>query len=424
LSVASGDDGGLSRWNWPLDRQNRSSRHRKTNPQIWRDGQGNEMTPLGAKRKFEMLDGLRGVAAFGVLCIHVPDRTIAALLPSSYLAVDLFFGLSGFVLAHAYLARFGKDLRFKSFVLIRLIRLYPYYFLGTAIGVGYALIYFATHRLGPFDTGTFLLSLVFALAFLPVPKLLSFGHLLPYPFLGVAWSLFWELVANWVWARVRASLRGRILLALLLLGAAALGFTAAWFGSLDAGVLWASFWGGGGRVFFSFLAGTALYRIWNSGRIKVRIPAWAAFLVLLLTFAGAPPASLRAGYDVCVVLFIYPALILASANCMTAGPVRSLNAWLGQVSYGVYAIHAPLVPVFSIIAFRIAKVKLEQSGPLGTVAFAAAILLLVTLLDRFYDIPVRRWLGSKLKGRGALAKGGRGSKNPLVSSSGLEAGAP
>ena len=59
------------------------------------------MTAVAPRRAFQTLDGLRGVGAFLVVIRHVPLFG-AAHVPESFLAVDLFYLVSGFVVAHAY----------------------------------------------------------------------------------------------------------------------------------------------------------------------------------------------------------------------------------------------------------------------------------------------------------------------------------
>ena len=85
------------------------------------------------RRVFGTLDGLRGIAALAVVTRHVPDHTFRELLPGSALAVDLFFVLSGFVLAHSYTERLRDEMGAMEFMRIRIIRLYPLYILGTAL---------------------------------------------------------------------------------------------------------------------------------------------------------------------------------------------------------------------------------------------------------------------------------------------------
>ncbi|KJC50888.1 hypothetical protein UB31_11670 [Bradyrhizobium sp. LTSP849] len=87
------------------------------------------------KEHFLTLDGLRGLAAFGVLLFHrrwlVPG---GHFLDHAYLAVDFFFGLSGFVIAYAYGARLrDRSISFLGFLAVRVIRLYPLLILAGAL---------------------------------------------------------------------------------------------------------------------------------------------------------------------------------------------------------------------------------------------------------------------------------------------------
>ena len=79
---------------------------------------------------FVVLDGMR-VAAMAVVTYHVDlDFGEPRWFPSAYLAVDLFFVLSGFVLAHAYEHRFASGMTTWQFMLLRLIEFYPFYLLA------------------------------------------------------------------------------------------------------------------------------------------------------------------------------------------------------------------------------------------------------------------------------------------------------
>jgi hypothetical protein len=81
------------------------------------------------KEHFEVLDGLRGSAAFLIVIFHPFNysfgwNTALSLVRHAYLAVDFFFGLSGFVVAYAYDDRWTK-MSIPQFFRIRLIRLHP-----------------------------------------------------------------------------------------------------------------------------------------------------------------------------------------------------------------------------------------------------------------------------------------------------------
>jgi peptidoglycan/LPS O-acetylase OafA/YrhL len=93
----------------------------------------------GGKAHFEVLDGLRGSAAFLVVAFHIIGIPLGFnnsknILHHAYLAVDFFFGLSGFVIGYAYDDRWSGMTTFQFFKL-RLIRLQPLVILGATMGL-------------------------------------------------------------------------------------------------------------------------------------------------------------------------------------------------------------------------------------------------------------------------------------------------
>lgn len=61
-----------------------------------------------SKPHYEILDGLRGVAALLVIFYHVFECFDWSPAPHGYLAVDFFFVLSGFVIGYAYDDRWNR----------------------------------------------------------------------------------------------------------------------------------------------------------------------------------------------------------------------------------------------------------------------------------------------------------------------------
>ena len=91
---------------------------------------------MRTRRRYETLDALRGLAALAVVVFHLGQVRLAPdLVPHGYLAVDFFFVLSGFVVAHAYEEALRGSLSFRSFALRRAIRLYPLAILGATAGL-------------------------------------------------------------------------------------------------------------------------------------------------------------------------------------------------------------------------------------------------------------------------------------------------
>ena len=97
------------------------------------------------KPHYELLDGLRGVAALIVVCYHIFEGFSFAeitngagdgmihILNHGYLAVDFFFLLSGFVLSYAYDGR--SEMKKTDFFKRRLIRLHPMLVMGAFVGM-------------------------------------------------------------------------------------------------------------------------------------------------------------------------------------------------------------------------------------------------------------------------------------------------
>src|SRR4051812_30959528 len=98
---------------------------------------------LKTKRHFEILDGLRGIAALAVVIFHFMEWVFSDysknFIGHGFLAVDFFFCLSGFVIGYAYDSRIGK-MGVGAFFKTRLIRLHPLVVLGSVLGlVGFLL---------------------------------------------------------------------------------------------------------------------------------------------------------------------------------------------------------------------------------------------------------------------------------------------
>ena len=89
------------------------------------------------KPHYDILDGLRGVAAITVVWFHLFEAYATSHLDQrinhGYLAVDFFFMLSGFVIGYAYDDRWKKKMSVKDFLKRRLIRLHPMVVMGPKI---------------------------------------------------------------------------------------------------------------------------------------------------------------------------------------------------------------------------------------------------------------------------------------------------
>ena len=130
---------------------------------------------LASKPRYEVLDGLRGVAAIMVIFFHIFEtyarRFGFQVIDHGYLAVDFFFVLSGFVIGYAYDDRWDR-MSTWGFFKRRLVRLHPMLIMGTVVG---ALLYFfgqcPQFGLEGYANGwKFLAAFVLALFMIPVGK--------------------------------------------------------------------------------------------------------------------------------------------------------------------------------------------------------------------------------------------------------------
>ncbi|WP_286772069.1 acyltransferase [Sphingomonas sp. 66-10] len=126
---------------------------------------GAEESAAQRSRSYHVLDILRGIAAMSVVVLHFPHAFAPIAAPGAYLAVDLFFAMSGFVLANAYDARLAGGMKAGAFLRARLIRLFPFYLFALLLST-IELAYFYRHD----ELGTaVVISSAFNVFMLPVP---------------------------------------------------------------------------------------------------------------------------------------------------------------------------------------------------------------------------------------------------------------
>jgi peptidoglycan/LPS O-acetylase OafA/YrhL/ABC-type polysaccharide/polyol phosphate export permease len=324
------------------------------------------------------LDALRGIAALAVLLIHIGflsgERWLA---PFGFLAVDLFFMISGFVIGHAFEPKLACGMSRRRFMALRLVRLYPTLLLGLMLGVA---SYFTAppggYELGWASLGHLLL----------VPDIFSAGL---FPLNGVFWTLFFELAINGVHAIFIRQLTTRRLALLVLLSGIAWALTAIALGDWGAGWNGDTFAGGAARVAWGYGIGLLLYRLWHAGALKppplpFMLPLALAGLLLIAPRFGVP--LLR----VCASAFLLlPLIVLIAAQARAPRSSRAIAEWLGAISYPLYAVHLPLLVVAgTLVHGRLQILQWTASG--------LACLGIATAVAHWYDLPLRRFLRSRI----------------------------
>lgn len=316
---------------------------------------------------FHGLHSLRGLAAVAVLLFHAQAVLGFQLAPSGYLAVDLFFILSGFVIAHSYDPRFEAGLGARTFILARAARFWPLFALGTAFGAAWLVLENIVAPPAALSIPEVIGFSLMALAYVPAP---AAGDLFP---LNVpAWSLFFELIVNAGFALFFALSKTRWLPGVVAVSAAGLALVLA-FDLFDV-QLW-----GGVRAVYGFALGVLLYRSrWS----PARLPAWLVIAAVCATFALPEGKWVEA---VCVFL-LYP-FAIATLAFAEGGTSNRLLAFLGDLSFPLYALHYPILQAALGVSGHLAL----PAWLIGSAALAGCFVT-AWLGEVLVDRPIRRAL--------------------------------
>lgn len=371
------------------------------------------------KPHYELLDGLRGVAAILVLFYHIFEGFsfaeisneagdgIITTLNHGHIAVDFFFILSGFVISYAYDDRW-KKMNTWQFFKRRLIRLHPMLIIGAIIGA----VTFAIASFEKWDGTTSPISLVmvallFSMLMIPAVPGVPYevrGNGEMFPLNGPGWSLFFEYIGNILYALFIRRLSTKLLATL----AAILGVLHAWFfiGNISeydmVGVGWTidevNFWGGLVRMLFPFTIGMLLARTFKPCKIKGAF--WICSIMLIAIFSTpyiAPEndISLNSLYEVVCIAIIFPFIVWLGACGSCEGLTSKINKWLGDISYPLYIVHYPIMYLFYAWLIENEYYTLQDCIGMALLVVVSSIILAFLCL-KLYDEPVRKWLAKKL----------------------------
>lgn len=318
---------------------------------------------MTASRRLSALDGLRGLAALGVVAYHYVDR------PAYYglLGVELFFVISGFVI----LMTLERVKSLTEFVIGRAARLYPAYWLS--IGVAGLFLWVTDQTTGR----TILINATMLQAFLYAPNIVS-----PY------WSLAYELVfyatmavifkisqlqnidaISIAWLTLMILLRGAILLS-----GHGWGFYNDW---MVQSLLMPQF----GHL---FIAGMMLYRI-RTGR-ATKSTCVALILAVFYSLFGRPDWAHISPTLYFLVNAVFITAVWAASSDRASLLATPLLVGVGVCSYSLYLLHVPVKLVLSHLFGQLSG----QPWFVIAVLFPAAIGTAV-VSRRYIEQPVQLW---------------------------------
>lgn len=359
----------------------------------------------GSKSHYEILDGLRGVAALMVVAFHVFEtysggNRFVQIINHGYLAVDFFFLLSGFVVAYAYDDRWTKLTQW-DFYKRRLVRLQPMVIMGSLIGA--ALYYFQACDMFPqiSTMPVWKLLLVMAIGFtlIPLPPSLDIrGWQEMHPLNGPAWSLFFEYIANILYALVIRKFSKKALAVFVFLSACLLihytvmgpkgDVIGGW--SVDLPQLRIGFT----RVLFPFFAGVLLSRMGKLIHIKGAFWICSLLIVILLSvprIGDHETLWMNGLYESFCIIVLFPFIVSVGAGGQLKGNFsRKACTFLGDISYPLYITHYPLIYLYTAWVMN-SKAPMGYGLWIGLLVFISSIVIAYACL-KLYDEPVRNWL--------------------------------
>jgi peptidoglycan/LPS O-acetylase OafA/YrhL len=360
-------------------------------------GNVGRMTTTTRRPALPALTGLRAVAALWVVLFHYRDDLLALVpglapldtfMRAGYLGVDLFFPLSGFLLAYTYADRMGTfSWRASSdFVRNRFARVWPVHLLTLNLDLAVAAL---LGTLGVGADGHRRTAQAYAENVAMVHTWFSDRPSFNAPAWSISSEWFAYLLAPLLFVLV---VRVRRAASALVLAAAAYAAMLAVFATmaLPNGNLEHMFYV---RILGEFIGGMLLCLAWvrggaGLGRLVVVLPVTLAALALL-------PAASNGHYWAAPALGLSVAALAGSAGWLSSALARPGIVAAGEASYALYLTHLLVQPFVHEL-----RERAQGSGWASASVVAGLVAVLVALawsVHRFVERPARRWLQAPVR---------------------------
>lgn len=384
---------------------------------------------LESKPHYEILDGLRGVAALMVVIFHLFESYGGVnTIGHGYMAVDFFFALSGFVIGYAYQDRWDR-MSTWGFIKRRLVRLHPMVILAAFLAM---LFYYFTDGVPAFaivrETAPWVLFGVFVwqCLMIPLPQAWDIrGYAEVSSLGGTFWTLHYEYLANLLYVFFVRKF-SKLGLGIFVFICAVFSFCLA--NEIDILGLWGHRWArysvNSGfsltvsevsvaltRLMYPFFSGLLVSRMGKL--IKVKGGFWWCSILFILVLAMPPVGvndahfdfatrSLTIGpndtmwmnglYESFVILIMFPLIVSMGAGSSVNGKKSyAICKFIGDLSYPLYLTH------FSLVYIQQSWVATHKDSSFAQHAFVFVAVLILSIMMAYaclklYDLPVREWL--------------------------------
>lgn len=349
-------------------------------------------------KRFITLDFYRGVAAIFILMRHTLE--FSGFNPyTSYLAVDLFYLISGFVFVPSTGDKLlsGK-IDAKGAIIGRIIRLYPLYFLSIALA-GFFWIIGARHGVniaGQPYWQAWLMSLTMGPNF--------FAPMYMFQINGPAWYLFVDIVGVIFFAFTYKYLKNWALGLIVLISGVILIWAAFHIdprGGLDLGWVKNNLQYGFCRFAFSFTLGMLLYRILRNGFFEKQynLPWLGIILCALMGYSMCIQKftpTIDALISLFCVIILYPSLLIIGTKVDFGGILAKITDFLSPISYTIYVLQLPFITL-AFFVLKLNHLNVREIAPWGEFVMQIFMISFAVFANKYYDAPVRGFLNKHFK---------------------------
>jgi exopolysaccharide production protein ExoZ len=352
----------------------------------------------GSRIKLDGLEALRGIAALVVVLHHAfgivaqPQNYGITLLDNifgaGHLGVDIFFVLSGFVIAYSNPKGARSAAEITLYALRRFARIYPIYWIACLVFIPLYYL-FSRGEEGDFSAAR----IIYNTLLFP-----SFRN----PIIGVAWTLqyeamFYLLFIPLLWRRkVGVVLWGILSGAILFVSIKGLTFSNPWMAQLFSPYV------------FEFIGGVAVWKLYSvhavSWAVSKSLVIAGAALILLTVFLeqkfGRTASPWHLMYAAAAMPVVYGSVCLSALNGVASpNAFEKLLGFLGRYSYSIYLFHYPIEQIAARLALKITGPAPEVSVVwLVVTAVLISGLGIGILVGRFVEMPLLEWCKIRISG--------------------------
>lgn len=349
---------------------------------------------------FRSLDTLRGIAALAICLYHAHAIFgLDVLIPHAYLAVDLFFILSGFILVQRYapeIASNSKKISLSDFAIIRLARLYPLYLLVSIIGALYFAAWLFVNGQLFANIKNYILAIINSIIAIPylAKPFDEVGAI--FPFATQAWSIFWEIIVSLAfYFHIRYKNNYAFLISII--GFCILIIQTFANNTIDGGWQAQNFFIGGLRAFTGFFMGVFTAEIYAqiqnyNRKTKHNVFEFFTFVFLALTMAYCI-FSKKSHFttEACLIFVGFPTIVIGAAGSQAPILNNKIGDFFGKISFSIYLLHGIMAAVFITI---LKKTSIIEPGLLTGMMWLSVVIICSFISFKIYETPSRKFFKS------------------------------